>query len=149
MIKSHLIWFHRICTYKEDVETDTHILFSALKPRGYSTRFLRQVKSEVKELFESSREYTGNHNNEPIIRLVVIYSHQLTPLNSKIKTHFQEVQANLAGLQNYKVITAYRRNKNLRDILIKTAFGKTQKSTVKSQKCINTSFLENPFSQQG
>ena len=149
LIKYQLIRFHRICTYKEDIDTATHILFSALKPRRYSTRFLRQIKSEVKELFESYGEYTENRNNEPIIRLVVIYSHQLTPLNSKIKTHFQEVQANLAGLQKYKVTTAYRRNKNVRDILIKTAFGKTQKSEVKNQKCINTSYLENPFSQQG
>lgn len=39
LIKSQLIRFHRICTYKEDVETDTQILFTALKPRRYSTHY--------------------------------------------------------------------------------------------------------------
>ena len=71
------------------------------------------------------------------------------PLNSEIKSHFQEAQANVTGLQNYKVLTAYRRNKNLRDILIKTALGDTQKLKVKNQERIHTSYLEYPFSQQG
>jgi len=66
LIKSQLIRFHRICTHKQDVETATNTLFAALRPRGYSARFLRAIKSEVKRLFESSGEYTGRKNNMPL-----------------------------------------------------------------------------------
>lgn len=40
IIKEQLIRFHRICTYPHDVEEATHILFTAIYPRGYSKRFL-------------------------------------------------------------------------------------------------------------
>ena len=39
--KSQLILFYRLCTQQQDFNTPTHILFEALRRRGYSKRSLR------------------------------------------------------------------------------------------------------------
>lgn len=48
LIKSPLIRFNRIRTRAEDVEVATQILFKALRPKGYTKRFLRSVKAAVR-----------------------------------------------------------------------------------------------------
>lgn len=51
IIKSQIIRFHRICNNKSDFEEACTTMFKALKPRGYSCRFLRYIKSQtLKEL---------------------------------------------------------------------------------------------------
>lgn len=47
VVKSQLIRYHRICTHKKDFEEACTILFTALKNRGYSKRFLRKIKQET------------------------------------------------------------------------------------------------------
>ena len=53
IIKSQVLRFHRICTQKADFEQACTTVFSALRGRGYSKRFLRSIKSktlrEIKE----------------------------------------------------------------------------------------------------
>lgn len=150
LIKSQLIRFHRICTYKEDVEIATRILFTALKPRGYTCRFLRRIKSEVNRLFESSGEYTSNNNNMPVISFVVTYSQQLVQLNSALKTNFNQAQSEIEELREFKMITAYRRNKNLKDILVHTNLkNKIQAPKIKNAKFIHVQYLDNIHSQRG
>lgn len=48
IVKSQLIRFSRICNNMEDFETATTTLFTALYKRGYSKRFLRYIKEDVK-----------------------------------------------------------------------------------------------------
>lgn len=59
IIKSQLIRFHCICSLEEDVEVATNTLFAALRPRGYSRRFLRHIKAEVKHSFDQYRGVGG------------------------------------------------------------------------------------------
>ena len=47
LIKSQIIRFHRICNNENDFNNACTILFSALKHRGYSKRFLRTIKSQT------------------------------------------------------------------------------------------------------
>ena len=47
LIKSQIIRFHRICNNESDFDNACTILFSALKFRGYSKRFLRTIKSQT------------------------------------------------------------------------------------------------------
>lgn len=56
LIKSQLIRFHRICTYPHNVDKATRILFTALRRRGYLQRFLREIKAEVKGIFQNNGE---------------------------------------------------------------------------------------------
>ena len=52
IVKSQLSRYRRICTDEQDVEMATKVLFQALRLRGYSKRFLREIKKEVKQLFK-------------------------------------------------------------------------------------------------
>ena len=47
IVKSQIIRFHRNSSNKQNFNEACSILFNALKPRGYSTRFLRKIKSET------------------------------------------------------------------------------------------------------
>lgn len=50
----------------------------------------------------------------------------------------------------FKLITAYRRNKNLKDILVHTKLStKGNNKTRKNPRFKQTNFIDNPFSQQG
>ena len=47
IIKSQVLRFNRICTRKEDFEAACKIVFDKLRERGYTKRFLRQIKNNT------------------------------------------------------------------------------------------------------
>ena len=133
IIKSQLIRFHRICSLPHHVEEATRTLFEALKPRGYSRRFLRTIKHEVAALFPSDRaNFSGKDKNikYQLIPLVTTFSRSLGPLHQAIRQHFNTVKLQTIPLAPFKVIMAYRRNKNLKDMLVHTALNKTIRTTL-------------------
>ena len=74
IVKSHIIRFHRNSSNKQNFNEACSVLFNALKPRGYSTRFLRKINSEtVREIenplvsTEPYKPYTIHHNLPPRI----------------------------------------------------------------------------------
>ena len=134
IIKSQLIRFHRICSLPHHVEEATRTLFEALRPRGYSRRFLRTIKREVASLFQ--RDRTGDlpekekNTEQKLIPLITTFSHSLGPLHQAIKQHFNTAKHLTTPLTPFKIIMAYRRNKNLKDILVHTALNKTIRTTL-------------------
>lgn len=124
LIKSQLIRFHRICSYPDDVEEATNILFSALKHRDYAKRFLREIKSEVNSGFHNIQPLTNTDPHKRLLPLVQTFFRPLGLLQKKFRLSFQQVQQQIQPLQNYKLIMAYRKNCNLRDSLVHTALDK-------------------------
>lgn len=118
LIKSQLIRFHRICSFTEDVEKATQILFKALGPRGYSKRFLRSIKTEVKQVFLEHGNFEKAVDERLLVPLVCTYSPAMVTFCKTIKTNFQMASVEMESLQNIRVISAYRRNRNLGDILV-------------------------------
>lgn len=53
ILKSQITRFHRICNNKNDFEEACTTLFSALRKRNYSKRFLRSVKSKTVKSLEN------------------------------------------------------------------------------------------------
>ena len=47
IIKSQILRYQRICNNQRDIDDACRRLFNALKPRGYSYRFLRTIKNKV------------------------------------------------------------------------------------------------------
>lgn len=111
LVKSQLLRFHRICTKHEDFMEATRILFKALKQRGYNRSLLRKT---LRSFRENRRQTT-----EPQIPFVVTYSTAATQLAQKIKASFSQFTTQHNILKNHTVITAFRKNKSLKDILIK------------------------------
>ena len=59
IIKSQLIRFARICKLEKDFNEATATLFGALYRRGYSRRYLRKIKSQIKRQYYLPEEHTG------------------------------------------------------------------------------------------
>ena len=59
IIKSQLVRFGRICQLEKDFEEATSTLFSALYPRGYTKKFLRDIKTKTKVQFFPAENLTG------------------------------------------------------------------------------------------
>ena len=134
IIKSQLIRFNRICSFPHDVEEATRILFKALRPRGYSKRFLRSVKAEVSSLLQPGHHsilpVKNKNTNHKLVPFITTFSLQLGPLNQTIKQHFNSTIPLINTPTPFKILFSYRRNKNLGDILVHTALNKTIPTTL-------------------
>ncbi|KAL2094171.1 hypothetical protein ACEWY4_011483 [Coilia grayii] len=138
LIKAQLIRFHRICTYKKHVDEATAILFEALYPRGYSKRFLRTIKDDVALTFARDpseyrvRRDVGQSQIIPLVityatdimhfkkRIVANFNRATIQLNRLTRTNFHKFLSNTPFLQKHSPIAAYRRNQNLKDLLVRS-----------------------------
>lgn len=111
IVKSQLLRFHRICTQKSDFGTAVKTLFSALSTRGYHWSFLRRC-------FKSFL-LTKPIDVSPLLPVVITYAPCTCKLVRAIKDNFQNLSRNVQTLHNHKVIAAFRRHKNLGDLLIR------------------------------
>ncbi|XP_053087907.1 uncharacterized protein LOC117596799 isoform X1 [Pangasianodon hypophthalmus] len=120
VIKSQIIRFHRICSFDQHFHEATQTLFKALRPRGYSKRFLRAIKRDT---LQDLRNNPTRLVPEPkdVIPIVTTFSETSKILNNKLKQQFQKTQELYAPLRSFKPISAYRRNKNLRDLLVRAS----------------------------
>lgn len=137
IIKSQIIRFFRISSKESDLQDSISILFRSLRKRGYSSRFLRAIKSSTLAGLKSNIVNTGEVSNdsggnqtqnqnqiqpgEPnrLMPLVTTYSRSYLPLHYKFKTNFKKYTSDLTPFQNCRAISAHRRNKNLRDMLVR------------------------------
>lgn len=129
IVKSQLQRFYRICTQREEFWNATKTLFRALRKRGYSRSFLR----DCLKTFRIKREET----NKEIIPLITTFSKGSVTLNKKIKDNFKNFLTNSQLLENHKVISAYRKNKNLKDLLVHSKL-----PALHIKKKISTPFIE-------
>lgn len=111
LLKSQLIRFNRICTKETDFREAVKILFGALRERGYSRSFLRRCLKS----FHIQKQV----DQKEVIPLITSFSSISKMINGKIKTNYQTIIGDQDILPNCKVISAYRRNKNLKDFLVK------------------------------
>lgn len=110
ILKSQLLRFHKICTQKADFFEATRTLFSALRKRGYSRSFLRRgLKTFLEKKITKDTE---------MIPLITTYSSQSIKMNRKAKENFERFIRPANILKKCNIISAYRRNKNLKDYLI-------------------------------
>ena len=108
IVKSQLLRFQRICTQKDDFEKACKTLFTALRKRGYTRTFLRKAYNTFQEV--------KVRNEKPTLALVTTYSSQSVLANRAIKRNFENREHNL--LQDFNIVSAYRKNKNLKDFLV-------------------------------
>lgn len=118
IVKSQLLRFKRICTEQRFFVTATNTLFKALRQRGYSRSFLRNVFKSFDTPKPLPAPDTTNRNK--IIPLVSHFSCFSTQLNRAIKSNFSQFLTSTNFLQHHKPIAAYRRNKNILDVLVQS-----------------------------
>lgn len=120
IVKSQLLRFFRICTKTCDFWDAVKILFRALKDRGYSRSFLKQCLA-------SFRVQKLVHQKQ-LIPLITQYSSVSKVLNYRLKRNFEEILGNSGLFENQEVISAYRKNKNLKDLLVRAKLKPLQQS---------------------
>ncbi|XP_034434884.1 uncharacterized protein LOC117757655 isoform X2 [Hippoglossus hippoglossus] len=111
LIKSQLVRFRRICTCNSDFTAAVKILISALRNRGYSRSFLRHCLKNYKE--------QNPQIDKEMIPLITTFSTMSGVMNNKLKNNFQTMIQDQGLLDRFQVISVYRRNKNVKDLLVK------------------------------
>lgn len=111
LVKSQLLRFRRVCTRDEDFLDAVHILFKALRGRGYSQSFLRKCLKNFQRRESKDRG--------KIIPLITKFSSTARRLNYAWKGNFNQFIVGSELIPGSQVISAYRRNPNLRDLLIR------------------------------
>ena len=123
LIKSQLLRFRKICTRSSDFITAVKLLFSALRHRGYSRSFLRHC---LKNYEEQKPKIDTN-----MIPLITTFSTISRVMNNKLKDNFKTMIQDQGLLESFQVISAYRRNKNLKDLLVKATLTPLHQKTNK------------------
>lgn len=115
ILKSQLLRFKRICTRNEDFLEAVKILFKALRKRGYSRPFLRSIYKK----FHSKQENKQIKEEFNLIPFVSNFFSITKLIHRKFKNNF-EGMSHLEGLiPTSRIISAYRRNQNLKDWLVR------------------------------
>ncbi|KAF3834512.1 hypothetical protein F7725_027070 [Dissostichus mawsoni] len=82
---------------------------------------MRSVKAEVGRTFTERYQDTSTRPSGPaLIPLITTYSSSLGSLLSGLKANFEGARADCDALRGCRLISAYRRNKNLKDLLVHT-----------------------------
>lgn len=137
IVKAQLLRFHRICTRQEDFQEAVKELFVALRKRGYSRQFLRQC---LRSFLDRKEALEGDR-----IPLITTYSLFNVQMHKKLKENFDSLMVNTGVLPNRTVISAYRRNKTLKDYLVRARLTSQQflKPTVLFGTFCSLTFVKN------
>lgn len=130
IVKSQLLRFKRICTRPHDFMNAVQILFRALRKRGYSRSFLRHCF----KIFQG----TGEKIQGDLLPLITTFSTNSKWVNKDLKENFNTV---LGILPHFRVISAYRKNRNLSDWLVRAKLPSTEKLARTSPKKLESQFL--------
>ena len=114
ILRSQLLRFSRICSRPQDRYDATKELFTALRKRGYSRSFLR---NSLKSVHAPSTQPTGE--DKQLIPLVVTYSSFTTRAVHKLRSAFTNTLSTTRLGRCFKLISAYRRNPNLLQLLVR------------------------------
>lgn len=138
IVKSQLLRFKRICTRQEDFKEAVKVLFKALRGRGYSRSFLR---ASLRTFQGESKPVGGD-----IIPLITTFSSNSLALNRRFKNNFERILGNTGLVPNSTVISAFRRNRNLSDFLVRAKLPSLQrdnKSVVLQPHFVKLKFVKN------
>lgn len=133
VVKSQLMRFKRICTRSEDFMNAVRILFRALRKRGYSRSFLRHC-------FKIFQEKGDKLQGDPL-PLITTFSTNSRWVNKDLKENFYTIMGKHGILPNFRVISAYRKNKNLSDWLVRAKLPSTGTLVRTSPKKLESQFL--------
>jgi len=116
IVKGQIYRFYRLCTHKKHFEEAVNILFTALRNMHYSKRFLVKQKRDL--LFRITHpDNMTPRKHKHTLPLVCTY-HQVT---QNITTELLHTLRSLNSddLTDTRLIRAFRRNRNLADLLVR------------------------------
>jgi len=142
ILKSQLTRFKRICTTKEDYNDCCRILFSVLKDRGYKRSLFRKLKVEV-----WLSDTTVKRRNTDTTTKVWPIVHYFNPIGSKLASMFKSEIKSLNCTQNKRIIIAFKKHRNLGEILTNSRFINTHPTHASKAKTAGSTRCTNPKCQ--
>jgi len=131
IVKSQIIRFKRICSYKEDFDEACSILFNALYARGYNRRLLRKTKHHIWHNYNTKQSIK---DNKPIIPIVIPFS----PLSTQLVREWKRIISKSPTLNGYRTLGAYTKHKNLQEILTRATLPTLRNQKTNGMKQHNT-----------
>lgn len=137
IVKSQILRFKRICTRESNFWDAVGTLFKALGNRGYHRQFLRHSL----RTFQECKERNGGSS----IPLVTNFSSMSRIFNRTFKSNFERILGPAGIIPNSRVISAYRRNKNLMDILVQAKLPslRVDKPQMLDKQFVRLTFIKN------
>lgn len=116
VLKSQLIRYRSISTNYVDFLHTCQTVFKSLRPRGYSRRMLRAARCQAWNFFEGKKESTKRNENQNILPIVLPYN----SLNVSLIKAWRQIISTNTLFQDYKIIAAYKNNRNLTGTLVRS-----------------------------
>lgn len=138
IVKSQLIRFKRLSSTVENYNETCKILFNTLKNRGYTMSKLRKQQKDIWYNYQSNT--TKNHpenkmnNKKDLIPISLEYSSIATKLSNQYKAILKDWKLS----SSVQIVTAFKKHKNLKDILVRSHLTNTDDFEGFTIKCNNT-----------
>ncbi|XDV35105.1 hypothetical protein PO909_005132 [Leuciscus waleckii] len=119
IVLSQLLRFRRICSREESFQKAKCTLFRALRARGFSRCRLKAIYKEHCRL-ETNVEPRKRPSRESkvLVPAIFLYTPEAARLTREIRGSFAETLADTPEGKDIKLLAAYKRNTNLRDLLV-------------------------------
>ena len=134
------IRLRRICSRDSDYIKRRGELKSYLRKRGYSSKFIETQLTKVDRLKRSDLlQYKQKNNNQKRVPLVVTYSRHLPDLHKISRDHMPLLHKSpeMQRIFLEPPLIAYRRDRNLNDILVHGKHNRIFKTREDSGRCPN------------
>lgn len=136
--KAQALRIRKICSREKDCDYHLDRLFNHFKKRNYPEGIIKQAIENAKNTPRGSLliEKTA-HEKARIVPFTVTFHPSLTKVAKIMNNHMHILRSkdDTKRLASYKIITAYRRAKNLTDMMIRNDITSTKKKQIGSQKC--------------
>ena len=120
---SQLLRLKRICSFERDFLKHSGMILAHFQRRGYSVETLQSAMDKVKSIKREDllKEKTDTIEADQVISVVTTYTPQCNELPTLVKKNWGIVQrsSTTKNLAKKRLVVAYRRPKNLRDILVR------------------------------
>lgn len=146
ILKSQLIRFKRISSSETDYNCTCKILFSYLKNRGYSHTEMRKMKHEIWYNYVEKDPDINKDNNTKLFPIIIDYCSIGIDMGHSYKKMLSteySIKTKPGVDNNIKLILAYKNNKNLKQILVRSKLESNKKGAfrgcgTKTCKCCQT-----------
>jgi len=126
LVKSQFIRFKRLSSTRIDYENSAKILIKHLSKRGYNNSTMRKLKNEIwftnrdKRTNDQTQEQTND--NKEILPIITDYC----KLGQDLSQIYKNILRDNNFFHNFKLITAFTNNKNVKKILVRSQLAPIQ-----------------------
>ena len=114
LLKSQLIRFKRLSSNRRDYNNTCKTLFAVLITRGYNLSIMRKLQHNI--WFNYADNTAKNNPNDSFIPIITDFS----KLGIRLANEYKKCLRENERLKNFKLITAYKNSKNLKQLLVRS-----------------------------